>query len=212
MNRKLLLFPATIALGILLLAGAFLASGQATLRIAWARPHSSAPRPHASGAIALIRHRAGNVLVGIRTASRHMTTMTLSANSRIASRDGRALSVDDLRQGDALVVQSGGQVQDTSQYVTGLTGIVSSLPASTGDALIVLLHQSWGIIVNVGSRTAYTDRSAEKTTLATMQEADVVRLRGVFDSAAGEMVRTDSIERVGPIKRPGTASVKPANG
>jgi hypothetical protein len=212
MNRKLLILPATIALGLLLLSGSLLVPGQSTLRIAWARTHSSAQTPRTTGAIALIRRRAPDILVSLRSVSGHITTITLSPTTRISTRDGRSLGMENLRQGDALIVGGDGQIQDASQSVTSLTGVVSSRPESSGDALIVQLHGSWGIIVTVGARTQYMDRSAEKTTFATMQEADVVRLRGVFDGAAGEMIRTDSIERVGPIRHSGTAPTKPAHG
>jgi len=40
--------------------------------------------------------------------------------------------------------------------------------------------------------------SRETSSLAQLQDADILQIHGVYDSAMGEMTRTDAIARLGP--------------
>lgn len=115
--------------------------------------------------------------------------------------DGHTLAASDLRPGDRLTVTAGHAVRDDSQVVERVRGLIAVGPASARDPLVVQLGPSWSIVADTTSSTRYTDLSHRTQTAGQLIDSDQVDLRGIYDTALGEMTQTVSITRLGPFPK-----------
>lgn len=138
-------------------------------------------------------------LVGMRGSNGSLTTLTLGKSAHVTTGDGRVLQAADIRLGDHLSVKNGTQVQDISQHVESMRGIVSVAPTDKNDSVVLQVKPTLSIVVDAGSHTRYTDRSHETSSVTQLEDADILQIRGVYDAALGEMIVTDQIARLGPF-------------
>jgi hypothetical protein len=91
-----------------------------------------------------------------------------------------------------------GSVEDLSQRVRDLQGIVVMPPESSGNTMILSIQPSGNIVVDTSSQTTFHDPSGKTSSLDEITDADIVDVHGVLDGALGEMTLTDSVTRLGP--------------
>ncbi|MBV9282165.1 MAG: hypothetical protein JOZ41_18955 [Chloroflexi bacterium] len=194
---------AILALGILSLSVA-----PATLARS-SRPsgrHTSAARPTAplpsGGTAVVIRPQGADTLIALRVRSGQLVSLTLDAAWHVATRDGRALSPARIRPGDQVVVRADRRMEDTSQRMADLKGIVAYALDPAEGALVVAVDRSLSIVADVDGHTRFKDLVEGQSSLETLEDADMVQLHGVFDDRLGEMTQTQTITRVGPVRCP----------
>jgi hypothetical protein len=122
------------------------------------------------------------------------TVVRLSpVDMHIVTRDGWPLSTASIRPGDTIVLRAGGRIEDTSQAVTSVDGIVASPPDLDVDTMIVQLGRSRQIVVTMSPQTRINGALATPESRGLIMVAERVRLRGVFDQQFGEMTNTNSV-------------------
>jgi hypothetical protein len=185
-----LIVTATSGLVMLALAALHTASVDASGRApATTNGTATSVRLHANGTELVLR--SGN----------HLVNLSLSANLTVTTVDGQAMKAGSILPGDQLTVTANTHIVDRSQRLMTLKGIVSIAPFSPGDPLAVQPSSCCAFLVDTGSKTRYTDSSHETSRIDQLEDADVVQVRGVYDSAQKEMTRTDSITRLGPYRK-----------
>lgn len=140
--------------------------------------------PTGSREILVLRGRRGD-----------LRQVVVPATARVTTRDNRQLRPTNILAGDTLVLRAGGRIQDISQAQAVLDGVVAHTPSVQGDPMILLVHRSQGVLVDM---TAATGSSIPSPSLADIEEADLVRVSGVLDQTVGEMTQTDTVVRRGP--------------
>lgn len=157
---------------------------------------ATAVHPHSTGT-ALILRVSGNRLVDI----------TVPAHAGVKTANGTAMTASVILLGDRLTVSRTGAVQDLSQRLTTVKGIVSVAPLGGGDPLVVQQSSTSALLIDLSVHTRYSDTSHETARLEQLEDADQVQVRGLLDGLRGEMTRTDSVTRTGPVhKKSGGAS------
>lgn len=152
------------------------------------------------GTVMDIRARQSGVDLIVRT-DKNALTYLAGKHAQFITHDGRALDPADIRLGDRLAVQKDGRIQDMSQQIVNVRGIVSLASTGTGDSMIVQVDHSWSVVVDTAGSTHYVDRSHETSEVAEVQDSDMVQVRGVYDSTLGEMTQTRSLTRLGPFRQ-----------
>jgi len=169
------------------------------------RPSGNSVRAASAGTItgtatAIRIHTTGTALV-LRLNGNRLINLTLSAHASIKSADGRVMTMAGIQLGDHLAVSKGGAVQDISQRLVSIKGIVSVAPLEGGDPLVVQPASAPAVLIDLSARTRYHDASHETARLEQLEDADQVQIQGLFDSTRGEMTRADSVTRLGPFHK-----------
>ena len=151
-----------------------------------------------SGTVVFLRQGSSNISLITRDDTGRLTRATLGARSKITTSDGRSLQSMSIRLGDRLAVRSGGQVEDLSQRTETMQALVSVAPTPDEGPMVVSIHHSQDIAVDLSASTHYQDRSHETSSALRIEDGDQVSIRGVVDRTLGEMTQTDSVSRVGP--------------
>jgi hypothetical protein len=187
-------------------AVAVLATAQVTL--------ASGREAATTGTAIASQRSATGTIISLRSSNGRLTRLQLNSHSHITTGDGRALQPADIYEGDLVTVSTKRLVQDVSQRVQDMKGIVSDAPQETNDPIVVQISGSstsssrLAIVVDTDSRTRYSDRSHETSRVTQLQDADILQLHGVYDRALGEMTHTDSISRLGPYHHKNTPRKK----
>jgi hypothetical protein len=199
------------ALPVLIAALAVLASAQ----LVAGRPALAAGKQTVTSGTAIASQRsATGTIISLRTSSGRLMRLVLGKQSRVTTGDGRALRPTDIYDGDLLTVSTGDLVQDVSQRMQSMKGIVSDAPQDRADPIVVQISSSTAsgrvedIVVDTDTHTRYSDRSRETSSVGQLQDADIVALHGVYDRVGGEMTQTDSISRLGPFRQHKTTTRK----
>ena len=116
----------------------------------------------------------------------------------MVTRDGRALPLTSILPGDVLVAQTDQRIEDSSQASVSLDGIVASAPDPEGTSMILQVGSTRAIVVDIAAGTRITTTAHRATDSTIIMDSDQVRVRGLLDTALGEMTQTDAIVRVGP--------------
>jgi hypothetical protein len=127
-----------------------------------------------------------------------MKETVVGPSQRIESRDGSRLSLQNVRPGDSLVWRADSQIEDTSQVVTDVKGIVSFPLDPGGNVLVLLTYDHRSVVVDIGSRTRYVDDSRRTTSLADLEQADRIDVYGILDQSLGEITQTKTVTRIAP--------------
>lgn len=160
--------------------------------------HATSQTASSAGTVSTVTQHGLLTVIAVTTSGRLLNQLVVSARQSIVTRDGRKLAATDVRSGDALLVRADGRIEDLSQFVTDITGIVSTTPGSVDGPIVVHRNLSEDIVVDAGPQTRFIDPSNKATSLLYLEDADQVQAHGVLDLALGEMTETDSIVRLGP--------------
>jgi hypothetical protein len=168
-----------------------------------------------SGVAIASQRSATGTIISLRSSNGRLTQLTLGKQSHVTTGDGHALRPTDIHDGDLLTVSTGGLIQDVSQRVQTMKGIVSDAPQDKDEPIVVQVSTSASparhiedIVVDTNTHTRYTDRSHETSAVSQLQDADILELHGIYDRVAGEMTQTDSISRLGPFRQHKTTTRK----
>jgi len=151
-----------------------------------------------SGTVDNVLQRNMAALLVLHSSGTAMRETLVGPTQRIVSRDGSRLSLQSVRPGDSLVWRADGEIEDTSQVVTDLKGIVSNPPDPGGNTLILLTDDRRSIVVDIGSRTRYVDDSRKTQSAADLEQADLINVYGILDQALGEITQTKTMTRTAP--------------
>jgi hypothetical protein len=151
-----------------------------------------------TGTITALRSASSAQIILLRSETGQVQTLTVTKRTRISTPDGQLLIFNDLRPGDDLRIRSAERIEDLSQRALDLHGVVASAPL-LGGPITVISDRGQAILVDANGQTDYVDRSQETSGLTELVEADIVHLRGIYDSTLREMTETRSIVRLGPI-------------
>lgn len=138
-----------------------------------------------------------------------VSSVDLSASS-LTTNDGRPLANASIRPGDQVDPAGHGLLQDTSQRLVTMRGVICHAPAQAGDTLAIEHNQVCSILVDTQAGTQYSDRSSVVARISLLQEGDVVQIHGVYDSSAEEMTQTNSLVRLGPVQKPLAGAIRHA--
>lgn len=152
-----------------------------------------------SGTVIADHRESGGWLISMRGNSGSVALLTLGKSAHVTTGDGRTLQASDIRLGDRLTVKNGTQIQDLSQRVASMRGIISVAPLDMAEPMVLQITPSLTISVDTGSQTHYADSSHETSMVSQLEDADILQIHGVYDSALGEMTWTDQISRLGPF-------------
>lgn len=154
-----------------------------------------------SGTVLDVQSQQSRLILNLRLAGGHLRTISFDKGARITTVNGSALPSTDIRLGDRLTVRGKSSIEDMSQKAVTLQGIVSVASLIATNPMTVEISSGWTIVVDTQVGTRYTDALHETSTVAEIQDADEVKLRGIYDSSLSEMTQTASIVRTGPYHR-----------
>lgn len=149
------------------------------------------------GTVVAARTRGSHAAVTVRDAKGNLIELRVRRDTKLVSGDGHALLLADVQPGDT-VRFARGRIQDLSQRLVDATGVVAYESALTGDPLIVNLKGRGNVVVDMEGGTAFSDLTHQTSSSATIEDADLVRIQGMFDVTLGEMTETSRITRLGP--------------
>lgn len=135
----------------------------------------------------------------IRTGSTGVSTEAINGSDRLTTADGKALPLAAVRPGDRVQIAGGGSLEDMSQRVADLRGIVASAPDVSESDMVVSVSRSRTILVDLSAATQLRDPLHTVSSLADVEDADVVQIHGILDQTlGGEMTVTDTVSWLGP--------------
>lgn len=188
-----------VGAGILLVGTAQLGSAHTGAQAFGSHLHPPTSVSSMTGTAISVPAGGSSGLVILRSSASHVTTITLGGASFLVTKDGRPLRVSALRLGDVLTIQADGRVEDNSQQEATVQGIVAYVPQTVDDPVVVEVNPSSAITVDAGTHTRYADVSGETSDVSQLQDADEVKIQGIFDSTLGEMTAVTSVARLGPF-------------
>lgn len=174
---------------------------RATARTSSHAVSSSTFTTRARGTAIVVDQRPVGAAVVLRINSSEVRTIVLGRHSRIITRDAHPIPASAIRPGDTITVQGRGWVKDLSQATENVRGVVVVGSVEANDPIIVQSGGSMAILADTGTRTQYSDPSHQTSSVAQLEDGDLVQLRGIVDSELGEMTRTDGVSRLGPYPR-----------
>jgi hypothetical protein len=189
----------------LLAAPLFAALALALMRTQGSQPPTHPTPVRQTGAAILYGGKVDNVLqrnmaalVVFHVNGGSISETLLGPSQRVVTRDGSRLPFQSVRPGDLLLWRANGEIEDTSQLVTDLRGIVSNPLDPGGNALVLLADDRRSIVVDLGSRTRYVDHSGKTASPADLEQADSIDVHGILDLSLGEITQTDTVTRMAP--------------
>ena len=175
-----------------------------------AAPARSVAATASAGTVARVLQRGGRTALLLRAAGGRLSTVRLGAGQLVTTNDGVGLSPTSIRVGDKVRTLKTGSLEDTSQEVTDVQGVVAAPPDINDQALVLSVAHSSSVLIDAAAATAFQDPSGETSSLNQIEQADLLRVHGVLDAALGEMTQIDSVVRLGPLARRGSSVSKGA--
>jgi hypothetical protein len=173
------------------------------LAIVWVSGHNAqAASSTVTGTASAIHVHAASTALVLRVSGNRLVDLTVPARAPVKSADGHTMSASTLQTGDRLAVSRNGAIEDLSQRLITVKGIVSVAPLGIGDPLVIQQSSStFAILIDLSAKTRYSDASHETAKLEQLEDADQVEVRGLFDAVRGEMTRADAVTRLGPVHK-----------